>query len=88
MSPRATPGRPFGAAKPLAADPTATVRPSNLAFLAMAHHRLGEADAARARLADLRTLVASAEWATNADVHAFLREAEATLAAPPAPPPM
>ena len=53
----------------------------------MAHHRLGEADLARARLAELRTLAASTEWAESDEVQAFLREAEATLAAPPAPPP-
>ncbi|MBX9628133.1 MAG: hypothetical protein K2X82_30325, partial [Gemmataceae bacterium] len=74
----------------LAADPATHDHPTNLAFRAMAHHRLGEADLARARLADL----APALLAHAGSGHPLFdgtddlrREAEATLAAPPAPAP-
>lgn len=72
----------------LAADPTATDHPFNLAFLAMAHHRLGEADLARARLADLREATAYLQFGDeDTEPRTLLKEVEAALAAPPAPPP-
>ncbi|MBX9578757.1 MAG: protein kinase [Gemmataceae bacterium] len=74
----------------LAAAPPTHDHPANLAFLAMAHHRLGEADLARARLADLAPArVARAGYGHPLfdETEDLSREVEKTLAAPPAPPP-
>jgi hypothetical protein len=53
--------------------------PFNLAFLAMAHHRLGEKETARALLARLREVMKDPVWARPGSHQAFLREAEALI---------
>jgi tetratricopeptide (TPR) repeat protein len=53
--------------------------PADLAFQAMAHHRLGQHDEARAELARLREVMKQERWASNAEAEAFFREAEALL---------
>jgi hypothetical protein len=54
------------------------LQPADVAFLAMAHFRLGQAESARAELDRLRTLVG------EDSNDSFLAEAEATIAPPPA----
>jgi WD40 repeat protein/Tfp pilus assembly protein PilF len=49
------------------------------AFMAMAHHQLGETDKARAALARCRKLMQLPAHASNAECLAFLREAEALI---------
>jgi WD40 repeat protein len=51
--------------------------PADLAFLALAHHRLGDAGQARAALGRLRALMKRPEFAANEEFRSFLREAEA-----------
>jgi WD40 repeat protein len=53
--------------------------PSNLAFLAMAHHRLGQVPEARARLAQLRTLMKTLPEAGNPILQSLFHEAEALI---------
>jgi hypothetical protein len=56
--------------------------PANLAFLAMAHHQLGQKDQAQEVLGRLRETIKWswwAKWATDAEGQAFLREAEALI---------
>jgi hypothetical protein len=53
--------------------------PTELAFLAMAHHRLGHAAEARAGLAALRTRMRDPEAAKDVESRAFLHEAEALI---------
>ncbi len=55
--------------------------PAFLAFQAMAQHRLGLNDQARATLEHLRQTMQKAEWLMNAEACAFVREAEAVLKA-------
>jgi hypothetical protein len=50
-----------------------------LAFLAMAHHRLGNQDEARTLLGFLRVTMSLPQWARNEEAQAFLREAEALI---------
>ena len=69
----------------LAADPATTDHYRNLAFLAMVHHRLGEAELAKARLAGLRDAARFERVGDDPNARSLLQEAEATLAAPPAP---
>lgn len=57
--------------------------PADLAFLALAHHHLGEAEQAAAVLARLRQAMRQKRWANDAEAKAFLKEVEATLSAPP-----
>src|SRR5262249_49033087 len=45
--------------------------PSNLAFLAMAHHRLGQVAEARTRLAQLRTLLRTFPQSDNPVIQSF-----------------
>jgi hypothetical protein len=56
-------------------------RPTILAFLAMAQHRLALYDQGRATLEHLRQTMQKAEWLMNAEACAFVREAEAVLKA-------
>ena len=56
--------------------------PADLAFLAMAQHRLGRGDQARESLGRLRELVAQPRWAEDIDARGLLREAEALATAP------
>jgi hypothetical protein len=49
--------------------------PWNLAFLVMAHHRLGEEEKARALLARLQGLMKDPDWASRGDHRMFVREA-------------
>ena len=50
--------------------------PTSLAFLAMAHHRLGEKEAAQAILARLHRVMKDPRWASEGDHHTYYREAE------------
>ncbi len=59
--------------------------PSNLAFLALAQHRLSQNDEAQAILARLREVIKLPQWANNKEAQAFLREAEALLQEPMKP---
>jgi WD40 repeat protein len=59
------------------ADRPDTSSPAVLAFLALAHHQLGEREPARADLGRLRALVKQPEQARNEEARAFLREVEA-----------
>jgi tetratricopeptide (TPR) repeat protein len=54
--------------------------PPDLAFLAMAHHRLGQPEQATAAMTRLRELMAKPEHADVRENRAFLEEAEAILA--------
>jgi tetratricopeptide (TPR) repeat protein len=60
--------------------------PGDVAFLAMAHHRLGQTEQAKERLEQLRSLLAQPVWAENAEARGFLREAEALMEGQTAPP--
>ncbi len=60
-----------------------TATPEDLAFLAMAQHRLGRSDMARQTLARLRQAAKNPRWANNADTQAFLQEAEKLLQTSP-----
>jgi dipeptidyl aminopeptidase/acylaminoacyl peptidase len=53
--------------------------PADLAFLAMARHRLGDIAGAEVDLARLRKAVATPPWASNGEAAAFLQEAEMLL---------
>jgi hypothetical protein len=53
--------------------------PANLAFLAMAHRRLGQTDQARSHLAQLRTAMQSSQPQQTADTTALLREVEVLI---------
>jgi hypothetical protein len=50
--------------------------PSDLAFLALAQHRLGLSEPARETLGRLRAVMKVPQWAVNTESQAFLREAE------------
>jgi hypothetical protein len=56
--------------------------PADLAFLAMALHRLGRTATSRTTLNHLREILRYSQAAASAENQAFLREAEAVLAAP------
>ncbi|HEY1377145.1 MAG TPA: protein kinase [Gemmataceae bacterium] len=58
--------------------------PADLAFLAMAQSRAGNADDARATLTRLRTAMKQPRWAGNAEAKQFLAEAEALIDPPAA----
>jgi dipeptidyl aminopeptidase/acylaminoacyl peptidase len=51
--------------------------PTNLAFIAMAHHRLGHFPEAREALAQLRNTMKQPQWKGDRESLGFLREAEA-----------
>jgi hypothetical protein len=51
-------------------------QPAVLAFLALAHHRLGEPDQARTALVRLTVLMKKPEHASASEAHLFLSEAE------------
>jgi WD40 repeat protein/tRNA A-37 threonylcarbamoyl transferase component Bud32 len=53
--------------------------PWNLAFLAMAHHQLGEKEEAQATLARLREVMKDSRWAYQGDHQTYLRQAEALI---------
>jgi hypothetical protein len=53
--------------------------PADLAFLAMAHWRLGEKDKARDYLKLLRESAKKPPWDGHPEAHTFLREAEVLL---------
>jgi tetratricopeptide (TPR) repeat protein len=55
-------------------------RPMDLAFLSMAHHQLGHAKEARAKLQLLRERMKDPRFAKDAGAQVFLREAEELLA--------
>jgi hypothetical protein len=56
--------------------------PADLAFLAMALHRLGRTATSRTTLNHLREILRNPQAAASAENQAFLREAEAVLAGP------
>jgi WD40 repeat protein/tRNA A-37 threonylcarbamoyl transferase component Bud32 len=56
-------------------------QPADLAFLAMARHRLGQAAEAQAYLARLRKALAEPRWAADQEAKDLLRETEAVLQA-------
>jgi tetratricopeptide (TPR) repeat protein len=53
--------------------------PSDLAFLAMSQHKLGQKEQAQETLVRLRDVMKQPRWAKNAEVQGFLREAEKML---------
>jgi dipeptidyl aminopeptidase/acylaminoacyl peptidase len=55
-------------------------QPGDVAFLAMANHELGHAEAAQAALARLRELLKSPDWSADAEAALLSGEAEALLA--------
>jgi tetratricopeptide (TPR) repeat protein len=57
------------------------VDPSDLAFLALAQHRLGKKDRARGAYQRLRKLMREPRWAGNEEAKGFLHEAEEGLKA-------
>jgi hypothetical protein len=57
-------------------------QPADLAFLAMALHRLGRTETSRATLKHLREVLRDSQAPPRAEDQAFLREAEAVLAGP------
>jgi WD40 repeat protein len=59
--------------------------PEDLAFLAMAHHRLGHKDQAQALVVQLRRMLEQARWAKSTEARSFLREAETLVAGKPQP---
>ena len=52
-------------------------QPADLAFLALAYHRLGEPDEARTALGRLRALMKNPKHASTSEAQLFLSEAEA-----------
>ena len=50
--------------------------PGDLAFLALAQHRLGQSEKARFTLGRLREVMKDSRWAENNEAQAFVREAE------------
>jgi Flp pilus assembly protein TadD len=60
-------------------------RPTDLAFLAMAHHQLGQTKEAEAKFQLLRERMKDPRWAQDAQALGFLREVEELLAKPKAP---
>ena len=60
-------------------------RPTDLAFLAMAHQQLGHAKEAEAKLQLLRERMKDPRWAQDTQAQGFLREAEELLAKPKPP---
>jgi tetratricopeptide (TPR) repeat protein len=57
--------------------------PSDTAFLAMAHYRLGRAEEARKYLEQTRKAVKLPPWNANPEAVRFLREADALIQPPP-----
>jgi hypothetical protein len=51
--------------------------PADLAFLALAQHRLGQTEKARATLGRLRVAMKKPQWDKEPEAQGFLREAEA-----------
>ena len=60
-------------------------RPTDLAFLAMAHQQLGHAKDAEEQLQRLRQRMKDPRWAQDAQAQGFVREAEELLAKPEPP---
>jgi tetratricopeptide (TPR) repeat protein len=58
-------------------------QPADVAFLAMAHFKLGQKANAKPLLDELRTLMKKSNWAKNAEAQALLKEAEALLTTKP-----
>jgi WD40 repeat protein len=57
--------------------------PTALAFLAMAHHQLGQEDKAADQLTGLQKLMKGTRWAKDQEAQRFLREAEELIKASP-----
>jgi hypothetical protein len=66
------------------AQPHAQALVATMAFRAMAHHRLGETEKAKHCLNRSKETTKAFPWVDDDEVQAFLREAEALLAAVPA----
>jgi tetratricopeptide (TPR) repeat protein len=56
-----------------------TSLPADVAFIAMAHHRLGQGEKAQQALRQLRELMKDARWAKDEESRTFVAEAEALL---------
>ncbi len=54
-------------------------QPTDMAFLAMAHHQVGNVEAAQAALAQLRECVRTPRWAADAESQILLEEAESLI---------
>jgi tetratricopeptide (TPR) repeat protein len=65
-----------------AANQSDQASPAVLTFLAMAHHRLGQREQARAVLARLREILDQPRWAKDAETLDLLHEAQALIAPP------
>ena len=67
--------------------PSGALNPSDVAFLAMAHHQLGHPDEARKHLETLRDLLTWDQWKNDSQNQRFLQEAKEliTKAAPSVP---
>ena len=52
------------------------LNPARLAFLALAHHRLGRTEETRAALSLLRVSMKRPEWAESGEALSYLHEAE------------
>jgi tetratricopeptide (TPR) repeat protein len=57
--------------------------PGDLAFLAMAHHRLGQKEQAQSMLKRLREAIGQPKWKKDEESQAFFREAETLLGLQP-----
>jgi hypothetical protein len=57
--------------------------PADIAFLTMAHFKLGQKDKAQALVGELGQLMKKPQWSGNAEAQGFLREAEDLLAGKP-----
>jgi hypothetical protein len=60
-------------------------QPADLAFLAMAKHRLGQKGPAAVTLRSLREVMKQPSWSDDEEAQAFLREAQALIDGKPAP---
>jgi WD40 repeat protein/tRNA A-37 threonylcarbamoyl transferase component Bud32 len=61
------------------ADQRASGHPAALAFLAMAQQRVGRKNEARSTLSRLRQVIEEPCWSEDAEMHGFVREAEALI---------
>jgi Flp pilus assembly protein TadD len=61
------------------AEPSKRDLPAELAFLAMAQYRWDQKEQARATLGRVRHLIHEPRWSQHAELHGFVREAEALI---------
>ena len=58
------------------------LNPSDVAFIAMAHHQMGHPEEARKHLETLRDLLTWDQWKNNTDNQTFLQEAQERITTP------